>query len=178
MPTPRPLGGMPRLAYRAIPAARRCRSCRVRSNHRRCRPRCLRGAPSGKLKPFDGERQPEQPPGSGGTASGARVLESKASAELRGLDVFQCFYDTGSMETKTAVAALAALAQETRLSIFRLLVQVGPEGVAAGQIGEKLEVPPATLSFHLKELSHAGLVSSRQQGASSTTLPTLSAWRR
>ena len=68
------------------------------------------------------------------------------------------------MKTKTAVTALAALAQETRLSIFRLLVQVGPEGVPAGQIGEKLEVPPTTLSFHLKELSHAGLVSSRQEG--------------
>jgi ArsR family transcriptional regulator len=68
------------------------------------------------------------------------------------------------METKQAAKALAALAQETRLSIFRLLVQAGPEGVAAGQIGEWLDVPPATLSFHLKELSHAGLVSSRQEG--------------
>jgi len=68
------------------------------------------------------------------------------------------------METKEAVKALAALAQETRLSIFRLLVQAGPQGVAAGRIGESLDVPPATLSFHLKELSHAGLVSSRPEG--------------
>ena len=68
------------------------------------------------------------------------------------------------METKDAVKALAALAQETRLSIFRLLVQAGPQGVAAGRIGESLDVPAATLSFHLKELSHAGLVSSRQEG--------------
>jgi len=68
------------------------------------------------------------------------------------------------METKEAVKALAALAQETRLSIFRLLVQAGPEGVSAGTIGDRLEVPPATLSFHLKELSHAGLVASRQEG--------------
>jgi ArsR family transcriptional regulator len=68
------------------------------------------------------------------------------------------------METKAAAKALAALAQETRLSIFRLLVQAGPEGVAAGQIGESLEVPNATLSFHLKELSHAGLVNARQEG--------------
>src|SRR4249920_1983709 len=68
------------------------------------------------------------------------------------------------METKEAAKALAALAQETRLSIFRLLVQAGPEGVAAGRIGESLEVANATLSFHLKELSHAGLVSSRQEG--------------
>ena len=68
------------------------------------------------------------------------------------------------MEMKDAVKALAALAQETRLSIFRLLVQAGPQGVAAGRIGESLDVPAATLSFHLKELSHAGLVSSRQEG--------------
>lgn len=68
------------------------------------------------------------------------------------------------METHSAVVALAALAQETRLSIFRLLVEVGPEGIPAGELGQKLGVPPATLSFHLKELSHAGLVSSRQQG--------------
>jgi len=68
------------------------------------------------------------------------------------------------METKTAVTALAALAQETRLSIFRLLVQAGPEGVPAGQISEELEVPSATLSFHLKDLTHAGLVTPRQEG--------------
>ena len=68
------------------------------------------------------------------------------------------------MEIKSAVAALAALAQETRLSIFRLLVEAGPEGMAAGDIGQRLAVPPATLSFHLKELSHAGLATSRQQG--------------
>ena len=67
------------------------------------------------------------------------------------------------METKSAVAALAALAQETRLSIFRVLVEAGPAGLAAGAIGEKLAVPPATLSFHLKELSRAGLVTSRQE---------------
>ena len=68
------------------------------------------------------------------------------------------------METKSAVAALAALAQETRLSIFRLLMEAGPEGVAAGALGDKLGVPPATLSFHLKELSHTGLVTARQEG--------------
>ena len=68
------------------------------------------------------------------------------------------------METKTAVAALAALAQETRLSVFRLLMEAGPEGLPAGYIAEKLEVAGATLSFHLKELSRAGLVTSRQEG--------------
>jgi ArsR family transcriptional regulator len=67
------------------------------------------------------------------------------------------------MEIKSAVTALAALAQETRLSIFRLLVEAGPEGVSAGRIGDSLDVPAATLSFHLKELARAGLVSPRQE---------------
>jgi DNA-binding transcriptional ArsR family regulator len=58
---------------------------------------------------------------------------------------------------------LAALAQESRLAIFRLLVQAGPEGLAAGRIGEALGIPPSSLSFHLKELSYAGLVTSRQE---------------
>ena len=68
------------------------------------------------------------------------------------------------MKIETAVVALAALAQETRLSIFRLLVQAGKEGVAAGGWGEEWGTPPATLSFHLKALSHAGLVKSRTEG--------------
>jgi ArsR family transcriptional regulator, arsenate/arsenite/antimonite-responsive transcriptional repressor len=67
------------------------------------------------------------------------------------------------MEMKSAVTALAALAQETRLSIFRLLIEAGPEGVSAGRIGDSLDVPAATLSFHLKELARAGLVSPRQE---------------
>ena len=67
------------------------------------------------------------------------------------------------MEIDAAVNALAALAQETRLSIFRLLVEAGPEGISAGRIGETLEVPAATLSFHLKELARARLVSTRQE---------------
>ena len=61
------------------------------------------------------------------------------------------------------MTALAALAQETRLSIYRLLIEAGPDGVSAGRIGEKLQIPAATLSFHLKELSRAGLVSARQE---------------
>lgn len=68
------------------------------------------------------------------------------------------------MESNTAVTALAALAHESRLSVFRLLVEAGPEGLPAGRISEQLALPPSSLSFHLKELSHAGLVSSRQQG--------------
>lgn len=68
------------------------------------------------------------------------------------------------MKNKDAVNLLAALAQESRLAIFRLLVEQGPEGLPAGKIGERFNVAPATLSFHLKELSHAGLVQSRQEG--------------
>jgi DNA-binding transcriptional ArsR family regulator len=68
------------------------------------------------------------------------------------------------VETNSVVQAFGALAQETRLGIYRLLVTAGPEGLAAGAIGEKLDLPPATLSFHLKELSLAGLVRSRQEG--------------
>jgi DNA-binding transcriptional ArsR family regulator len=68
------------------------------------------------------------------------------------------------MEMKAAVPALAALAQETRLGIFRLLVEAGPRGMPPGIIGEKLAVPPATLSFHLKALSHGGLTTSRHEG--------------
>lgn len=68
------------------------------------------------------------------------------------------------MLANTAVAALSALAQENRLAVFRLLVQAGPEGRVVGQIAEALEMPAATLSFHLKTLSHAGLVSHRQEG--------------
>ena len=67
------------------------------------------------------------------------------------------------MEIKEAVTGLAALAQETRLSLFRLLVKAGPTGLPAGRIGEELNVPGATLSFHLKELSHAKLIKSRQE---------------
>ncbi len=68
------------------------------------------------------------------------------------------------MEMKEAVAALGALAHESRLSVYRLLVEAGPEGRAAGLIADQLGLPPATLSFHLKTLSHAGLALSRQQG--------------
>jgi ArsR family transcriptional regulator, arsenate/arsenite/antimonite-responsive transcriptional repressor len=68
------------------------------------------------------------------------------------------------MESTAVVAALSALAQGTRLAIYRLLVQQGPTGLAAGEIAAKLEIAPATLSFHLKELSRAGLVAARQDG--------------
>ncbi|WP_293371416.1 metalloregulator ArsR/SmtB family transcription factor [Nevskia sp.] len=68
------------------------------------------------------------------------------------------------MEMKDAVVALAAMAQETRLAVFRALVVAGPEGLSAGRIADALAVAPATLSFHLKELDRAGLVTARQDG--------------
>ncbi len=68
------------------------------------------------------------------------------------------------MNIEAAVVALAALAQESRLSIFRLLVQAGKEGMAAGTLGERLAIPPATLSFHLKTLTHARLIKPRTEG--------------
>lgn len=68
------------------------------------------------------------------------------------------------METTQAIDALSGLAQESRLAAFRLLVQAGPQGLPAGAIGEKLGLPPATLSFHLAHLVRAGLVRSRQEG--------------
>ncbi|MEQ1662185.1 MAG: metalloregulator ArsR/SmtB family transcription factor [Thiobacillus sp.] len=68
------------------------------------------------------------------------------------------------METKDVVFALTALAQASRLSVFRALVQAGPEGLPAGQIADLTRIPPSSLSFHLKTLSHAGLADFRQEG--------------
>jgi DNA-binding transcriptional ArsR family regulator len=70
------------------------------------------------------------------------------------------------MEKMYAIAALAALAQETRLDIFRLLVEAGRDGMPAGQIGEALGLPSATLSFHLNQLKHAHLVKFRRESRS------------
>ena len=70
------------------------------------------------------------------------------------------------MEKQDAIVALGALAQESRLDVFRLLVQAGPDGMAAGQIGERLGLPSATLSFHLSQLKQAGLVTFRRESRS------------
>lgn len=67
------------------------------------------------------------------------------------------------MDNKTAVTQLGSIAQEARLEIYRLLVQAGSNGLAAGVISEQLGIPGSTLSFHLKELSHAGMIASRQE---------------
>lgn len=73
------------------------------------------------------------------------------------------FHYSGTMNSNSAVDTLGALAQESRLAVFRLLVKRGPEGYAAGEIGERLKIPGPTLSFHLKTLSQAGLVIARKE---------------
>lgn len=69
-----------------------------------------------------------------------------------------------AMHRKQAIAALGALAQETRLDLFRLLVTVGPAGLSAGVIAQRLGVLPSSLTFHLNQLNHAGLVAQRRVG--------------
>ncbi len=68
------------------------------------------------------------------------------------------------MDSKLVVRALGALAHESRLAIFRALVVAGPEGMAAGEIAQQLGLAPSSLSFHLKDLSHAELVTPKQEG--------------
>jgi ArsR family transcriptional regulator len=70
------------------------------------------------------------------------------------------------MKKEKTIAALAALAQESRLDVFRMLVQSGPDGMPAGEIGARLGVPSPTLSFHLNHLRHAGLVTCRRDSRS------------
>lgn len=70
------------------------------------------------------------------------------------------------MEKQDALSILAALAQETRLDVFRLLVRAGAEGLPAGAIADSLGIPAATLSFHLKELRNAGIAGCRREGRS------------
>jgi DNA-binding transcriptional ArsR family regulator len=68
------------------------------------------------------------------------------------------------MQPNEVLAALAAIAQESRLAIFRLLVQVGPDGISASKIAGQLDIVPSSLSFHLKELTYAKLITSRSEG--------------
>ena len=74
------------------------------------------------------------------------------------------FHKTGNVKPVEVVLALGALAQESRLSVFRLLVKRGPGGFSPGDLMEKLAIPGPTMSFHLKELQRAGLVISRREG--------------
>lgn len=89
-----------------------------------------------------------------------------AAAGIDRLTVHHHFYIYGIMKSESAVAALAALAQENRLDVFRLLVQAGTQGLPAGQIADKLGIAAPTLSFHLAQLRHAGLVHQRRDGRS------------
>lgn len=68
------------------------------------------------------------------------------------------------MNAKQVVAALAAIAHEHRLAIYRMLVESGPEGLPAGDIAERLKMPPSTLTFHLQQMRHANLVTQRRMG--------------
>ena len=68
------------------------------------------------------------------------------------------------METTDAIEALSALAQETRLGIYRLLVQAGPEGLAAGSVADRLGIVPSSLTFHLQALERSGLITKRREG--------------
>ncbi|MEM7617605.1 MAG: metalloregulator ArsR/SmtB family transcription factor [Pseudomonadota bacterium] len=68
------------------------------------------------------------------------------------------------MKTKLALKALSALAQESRLKIFKTLVRSGPCGISAGELGEKLGIPAATLSFHLSQLTNANMIKSKKNG--------------
>jgi len=68
------------------------------------------------------------------------------------------------MKSEAVIQALSALAHPSRLEIFRLLVKRGPEGYAPGELGDRLSIPGPTLSFHLKELAHSGLIESRREG--------------
>jgi ArsR family transcriptional regulator len=76
------------------------------------------------------------------------------------------FHIYGIVKKISVIGALSGLAQDTRLDIYRLLVEAGPEGVPAGQIGDRLKLPAPTLSFHLAQLKHAGLVTSRRESRS------------
>lgn len=81
------------------------------------------------------------------------------------------------MESSRAVEVLGALAQEARLGIFRALVVAGPDGLAAGELASRLDIAPATLSFHLKELRHAGLVHAESRGRARIYRPEFGAVR-
>jgi DNA-binding transcriptional ArsR family regulator len=93
------------------------------------------------------------------------TASSRMAAEKRLTKVLY-FHNYKNMEIKDAIEALSALAQETRLEIFRLLVRVGREGLPPGQIAERFDLAGPTLSFHLNQLRQAGLITFRREGRS------------
>jgi ArsR family transcriptional regulator, arsenate/arsenite/antimonite-responsive transcriptional repressor len=82
------------------------------------------------------------------------------------LTLVEHFDNVGNMKGIDAVKSLGALAQESRLEVFRLLVRKGSAGMAAGELSDHLGLPPATMSFHLKELTNAGLITARRESRS------------
>jgi ArsR family transcriptional regulator, arsenate/arsenite/antimonite-responsive transcriptional repressor len=83
-----------------------------------------------------------------------------------GIDIFDHVHNNGRMKLDHALLAFSALSQETRLKVFKILVEYGPTGTPAGTVSERLGIPHNTLSFHLAHLSHTHLVSSRKVGRS------------
>ena len=101
-----------------------------------------------------------------GFCAGLRFRRGRLAFGRAGVAPGEHFEYYENMKITQVVKALSALAQESRLEVFRLLVGAGLEGLPAGQIAEQLEIPPATMSFHLKELTNAGLVNQRRDGRS------------
>jgi ArsR family transcriptional regulator len=96
-----------------------------------------------------------------GSLAGSRARGSRFRCRL---DSRLHFHNSGNVKATEIVQALGALAQESRLSIFRLLVKRGPDGFSPGDLTEKMQIPGPTLSFHLNELQRAGLVACRREG--------------
>ena len=89
---------------------------------------------------------------------------ARRSHASHGIVIFLCFHYYLIMNHQTAVTALSALAQASRLAVYRHLVQCGPTGASPGEISGQLNIPGATLSFHLKSLQHAGLIDAKKTG--------------
>lgn len=106
------------------------------------------------------------PPGGGQARTAGSPADFSSRGTVSSLPAGRYFDNSGIMELSQAVHRLAALAQEARLQVFRLLVRAGPAGLSAGEIAGTLDLPPPTLSFHLKHLTRAGLVVSRREGRS------------
>jgi DNA-binding transcriptional ArsR family regulator len=108
--------------------------------------------------------------GLGSIRAWSQAVSHRENPEARLLPLARHFDISRNMEASlpytAAIAALASLAQEHRLALFRLLVQAGPDGMAAGALAEALGVPNSSLSFHLAHLTRAGLIEQQRQGRS------------